>query len=71
MQGIWGSKYMPEITYGDILFIEGSLKDVETIERRFSFLKLNGVFEKNSGIIFENTNFLITWRQAENHMRYC
>ena len=60
MQGIWGSKYMPEITYGDILFIEGSLKDVETIERRFSFLKLNGVFEKNSGIIFENTNFLIT-----------
>lgn len=51
MQGIWGSKYMPEIKYGDILFIEDSLKDSATIERSFSFLKLNGVFDKISGII--------------------
>ena len=51
IQGIWGSKYMPEIKDGDILFIEDSLKDVATIERSFSFLKLNGVFDKISGII--------------------
>ncbi|MBU3156987.1 S66 family peptidase [Clostridium estertheticum] len=51
IQGIWGSKYMPEIKNGDILFIEDSLKDAATIERSFSFLKLNGVFDKISGII--------------------
>ena len=51
MEGIWGSKYMPEIKYGDILFIEDSLKDAATIERSFSFLKLNGVFDRISGII--------------------
>ena len=42
---------MPEIKNGDILFIEDSLKDAATIERSFSFLKLNGVFDKISGII--------------------
>lgn len=51
IQGIWGSKYMPEIKNGDILFIEDSLKDAATIERSFSFLKVNGVFDKISGII--------------------
>ncbi|WP_099188332.1 S66 family peptidase [Tepidibacter mesophilus] len=51
IQGIWGSKYMPKIKNGDILFIEDSLKDVATIERSFSFLKVNGVFDKISGII--------------------
>ena len=51
IQGIWGSKYMPEIKNGDILFIEDSLKDSATIERSFSFLKLNGVFDRISGII--------------------
>lgn len=51
MQGIWGSKYMPEIKEGDILFIEDSLKDAATIERSFSFLKVNGVFDRISGII--------------------
>lgn len=50
--GIWGSKYMPEIKNGDILFIEDSLKDIATIERSFSHLKINGVFDKISGIIF-------------------
>ena len=49
--GIWGSKYMPEIKNGDILFIEDSLKDISTIERSFSLLKINGVFDKISGII--------------------
>ena len=51
MQGIWGSKYMPKIKDGDILFIEDSLKDSATIERSFSFLKVNGVLERISGII--------------------
>jgi muramoyltetrapeptide carboxypeptidase LdcA involved in peptidoglycan recycling len=51
IQGIWGSQYMPEIKNGDILFIEDSLKDAATMERSFSFLKVNGVFEKISGII--------------------
>ena len=51
MQGIWGSEYMPEIKHSDILFIEDALKDPATIERSFSLLKLNGVFDKISGII--------------------
>lgn len=51
MMGIWGSPYMPEIKEGDILFIEDSLKDAATVERSFSLLKLNGVFDKVSGII--------------------
>ncbi len=51
MQGIWGSEYMPKIKDGDILFIEDSLKDAATIERSFSFLKVNGVFDRISGII--------------------
>lgn len=51
IQGIWGSEYMPEIRTGDILFIEDSLKDAATIERSFSLLKLNGVFDKVAGII--------------------
>ncbi|WP_186429629.1 S66 peptidase family protein [Clostridium sp. BSD9I1] len=51
IQGIWGSKYMPEIKNGDILFIEDSLKDAATIERSFSLLNVNGVFDKISGII--------------------
>lgn len=51
MQGIWGSEYMPEIKRGDILLIEDSLKDAATIERSFSLLKLNGVFDKIGGLI--------------------
>jgi muramoyltetrapeptide carboxypeptidase len=51
IQGIWGSKYMPEIKDGDILFIEDCLKDAATIERSFSLLKVNGVFDRISGII--------------------
>ena len=42
---------MPCIQEGDILFIEDSSKDAATIERSFSFLKINGVFDKVSGII--------------------
>ncbi|OTY14442.1 LD-carboxypeptidase [Bacillus mycoides] len=51
IQGIWGSPYMPLIQDGDILFIEDSSKDAATIERSFSLLKINGVFNKVSGII--------------------
>ena len=51
MQGFWGSQYMPAVESGDILFIEDSMKDAATLERSFSFLKVNGVFDKVSGII--------------------
>ena len=51
MQGIWGTKYMPEIRKGDILFIEDSLKDAATVERSFSLLKLSGVFDRIGGLI--------------------
>lgn len=51
MHGIWGSEYMPEIKNGDILFIEDCMKDAATLERSFSMIKLNGIFDKVSGII--------------------
>jgi len=51
MAGIWGSIYMPEINKGDILFIEDSLKGIETVERSFSHLLACGVFDKVGAII--------------------
>lgn len=51
MQGFWGSPYMPTIKRGDILFIEDSLKTASTVERGFSFLKVNGVFDTIGGIV--------------------
>lgn len=51
MQGIWGTRYMPEIRQGDILFIEDSLKDAADIERSFSLLKLSGVFDRIGGLV--------------------
>ena len=51
MWSIWGSPYMPEIKKGDILLIEDSLKSIATVERLFSFLKLNGIFDKVAAII--------------------
>lgn len=51
MAGIWGSEYMPEIRKGDILLLEDSLLDIATVERSFSMLKVNGVFDRVSGII--------------------
>lgn len=48
---IWGSQYMPEIQRNDILFIEDSLKNIGTMERLFSFLKVNGVFDTIAAII--------------------
>lgn len=51
MQGIWGSPYMPEIREGNILFIEDCLKDMATVERSFSLLKVNGVLDRVGGIV--------------------
>jgi muramoyltetrapeptide carboxypeptidase len=51
LTGIWGSDYCPDIEEGDILFIEDSLKNAATVERLFSFLKLNNVFDKIGGLI--------------------
>lgn len=51
MQGFWGSEYMPKVQKDDILLIEDSLKDASDIERSFSLLKVNGIFEKVGGII--------------------
>jgi len=49
--GIWGSEYCPQIKEGDILFIEDSLKNAASIERVFSLLKVNNVFDKIGGLI--------------------
>ncbi|WP_122096926.1 S66 peptidase family protein [Rahnella sp. Larv3_ips] len=51
LSGIMGSKWMPEVKHGDILFLEDSLKDIATVERSFSMLKINGIFDKVSAII--------------------
>ncbi|THB75896.1 MAG: LD-carboxypeptidase [Desulfobacteraceae bacterium] len=48
---IWGSPYMPMIKDGDILFIEDTQKSAAMMERLFAFLKINGVFDKISGLI--------------------
>ncbi len=62
MQGFWGSEHMPTIKDGDILFIEDGFKDPATIERSFSLLKLNGVFEKISGIILGKHQLFDDWK---------
>jgi len=49
--GIYGSKYMPDITLGDILLIEDSFMDAATVERSFSHLKICGVFDRIGGLI--------------------
>lgn len=51
MLGFWGSPYMPSIQEGDILMIEDTLKDASIIEKSFSLLKVNGVFDQISGLI--------------------
>jgi muramoyltetrapeptide carboxypeptidase LdcA involved in peptidoglycan recycling len=40
MQCIWNTEYMPSIQEGDILFIEDANKDIATLERSFSLLKI-------------------------------
>ena len=51
MYGIWGSPFMPLIKDGDILLIEDTMKSAAVVEKNFNLLKLNGVFDRVSGII--------------------
>ncbi|MET1249670.1 S66 peptidase family protein [Sporolactobacillus sp. STCC-11] len=51
MNGFWGSPYMPKIQKGDILLIEDSMKAASQVEKNFSLLKVNGVFEQIGGIL--------------------
>lgn len=51
LEGIWGTKYMPEIKQGDILFIEDSLKTAAIIERSFALLKNSGTYKLLGGLI--------------------
>ncbi len=48
---IWASPYMPRIQKGDILFIEDTQKTAAMMERLFSFLNINGVFDRIGGLI--------------------
>ncbi|WP_342542414.1 S66 peptidase family protein [Paenisporosarcina sp. FSL H8-0542] len=51
MYGIWGSPYVPDIQQGDIILLEDTMKTASVVEKNFTLLKLNGVFEKVSGIL--------------------
>jgi muramoyltetrapeptide carboxypeptidase len=51
IQGIFASRYMPDINQGDILLIEDSFKDAATVERSFSHFKINGIFDRIGGLI--------------------
>ncbi|MDN3953831.1 S66 family peptidase [Sporolactobacillus laevolacticus] len=51
MLGFWGSPYMPEIREGDILLIEDSMKTASQVEKNFSLLKVNGVFDRIGGLL--------------------
>lgn len=51
LSSIMGTPWMPEVQRGDILFIEDSLKDIATVERLFSLLKLSGILDKVSAVI--------------------
>lgn len=52
LYGVWGSKYLPEIQKGDILYLEENRGNPEKIERAISHLKLCGVFDRIGGLIF-------------------
>lgn len=51
MYGFIGSEYFPEVKKGDILLIEDCSKNAAVVEKNFAMLKLNGIFEKVTGII--------------------
>ncbi|MFT8317588.1 MAG: S66 peptidase family protein [Sporolactobacillus sp.] len=51
IQGFWGSPYMPSIEPGDILLIEDSKKSADQVEKNFSLLAVNGVFDRIGGIL--------------------
>ncbi|WP_342269216.1 LD-carboxypeptidase [Spiroplasma endosymbiont of Aspidapion aeneum] len=49
--GTYGSEYGLNVKKGDILLIEDSCKNAEIIEKNFSFLLLNKIFNKCSAIL--------------------
>ncbi|GGP10937.1 S66 family peptidase [Oceanobacillus neutriphilus] len=66
MYGFIGSPYFPIIKQGDILLLEDCNKDVSIVEKNFAMLKVQGIFDKISGIILgkhEQYNDLGTGKQ--------
>ncbi|WP_342512503.1 S66 peptidase family protein [Sporosarcina sp. FSL K6-1522] len=51
MYGFIGSPYFPPIERGDILLIEDCMKNASIVEKNFAMLKMQGFFDKVSGII--------------------
>ena len=51
MYGFIGSPYFPEIKQGDLLLLEDCMKTASVVEKNFAMLKVNGIFNKVSGII--------------------
>ncbi|MBM7681107.1 muramoyltetrapeptide carboxypeptidase LdcA involved in peptidoglycan recycling [Pullulanibacillus pueri] len=51
MKGIWGSDYLPDIKPGDILMVEDADKTASIVEKNFSLLKVNGIFDRIGGLI--------------------
>lgn len=51
MAGIIGSKYFPDFSSEDILFIEDAEKDASIVEKNFAMLNNVGVFNKVKGIV--------------------
>lgn len=49
--GILASKYFPDLTNDNILFIEDAEKDAATIEKNFAMLKNADIFTKVKGIV--------------------
>lgn len=72
MSCIWGSEYMPEIKKGDIILLEDCAGNAGTVERLFAFLKINGVFDRVSGILLgkhEGFNDMGTGRSPYDILR--
>lgn len=51
MYGFIGSSYFPTVEQGDILLIEDCMKNASIVEKNFAMLKMQGFFDKVSGII--------------------
>lgn len=66
MYGFIGSSYFPTVKQGDILLIEDCMKNASIVEKNFAMLKMQGFFDKVSGIILgkhEQYNDLGTGKQ--------
>lgn len=51
MSGFIHSPYFPQLSHGDLLFIEDAEKDAATVERSFAMLKNAGIFDQVRGVI--------------------